>query len=146
MRNDVVITQPVPNDSILKGIINNTYVKGIVTTSWNARSGGLSKITFKGTEEQLSDLAQQAKDGGYEYSMAAGHIWTLEITVPYDVILDFATGESNPLFIWEMVNNPFEKDILELGDRYFNSNLSKGTVERIRGAYFCIFVIFICTS
>ena len=128
---NVVGTQPIPNNSILKGIINNGYVTGITTTSWNARYGGLSKIVFKGTQDQLRLLAAMAKDGGYEYNLVGGHIWTLDITFPFDVILEGDTGKSNPLFTWELVNNPFEKDILELGDRPFNNNLSSDTVKAI---------------
>jgi hypothetical protein len=125
-----LIDTPIPNNSIVHGIINNQYVRGVTTTSWNARSGGLSKITFKGTEDQLIILAQLAKDGGYEYSLTGGHIWTLEITFPFDVVLD-PFAEEDPLFTWEMINAPFEKDILELGDRPFTSNLSTDTVKAI---------------
>ena len=123
--------QPIPNDSILHGIINNGYITGISTSTWNARSGGNGKILFKGTDQQIEKLAQMAREGGYEYSITGGHIWSLEIIFPYDIILDASTGESDPLFTWEIINTAFEKDILELGDRKFNSNLSADTVAAI---------------
>jgi hypothetical protein len=128
---DNVGTQPIPNDSIMHGIINNEYVTGVTTVSWNARSGGISKIVFKGTEYQLTQLANMARNGGYEYDLSGGHIWTLNITFPFDIILDGDSGETNPLFTWELINTPFEKDILELGDRKFNNKMSADTVKAI---------------
>ena len=124
-------TTEIPNASVFRGIINNQYVKGVVSVSWNSRSGGTSKIVFKGPQEHIIPVAELAKQGGYEYSMNSGHIWTLEVTFPFDVVTEGDTGESIPLWTWELINTPFEKDILECGDRPFNLNLSIDTVRAI---------------
>ncbi len=120
-----------PNNSVLQGIIKNAEVEGITTSTWNTRSGGTSKTVFKGTQSQITSLAQAVQTDGWEYSITGGHIWTLEVTFPWDIITNANEGESNPLYTWELINQPFEKDIIELGDRPFNSNLSIPTIQQI---------------
>lgn len=64
----------VPNNSILQGIIKNAEVTGIVTSTWNPRSGGTSKVIVKGTQSQITSLAQECQAAGLEYNIAGGHI------------------------------------------------------------------------
>ena len=109
----------VPNNSIIQGAIKLGIVEGVTTSTWNPRSGGTSKSVFKGTQAQITSLAQDAKTYGWEYSIQGGHVWTLEITFPWDIIVDQTEGQSNPLFIWELVNTPFERDIFDLTERKF---------------------------
>ena len=127
---DDIVTSPIPFDSKFRGIINNQYVKGIATTSWNPRSGGLSKVVFRGNQETIVPVASMCKDAGYEYALTTGHVWVLEVTAPYDVVTD-PTAQDQPLAIWEVTNTPFEKDIFELGDRPFNADLNQATISQI---------------
>jgi hypothetical protein len=120
-----------PNNSKLQGIIKNAPVPGITTSTWNPRSGGSSKTTFKGTQDQITDLARTFKQNGYEYAVTGGHIWTLEVTYPWDIIVDNTEVESNPFYIWELVNLPFEKDIYDCNDRAFIAALPYTTKNRI---------------
>lgn len=121
----------VPNNSILQGTIRNNLVEGNTTSTWNARSGGTSKTVFKGTQAQITALAQDAKASGWEYNIVGGHIWTLEVTFPWDIIVDQTEAQSNPLYVWELVNTPFERDIMELTDRPFIAALSVQTKDTI---------------
>lgn len=120
-----------PNNSVLRGIIQNSTIPGITTSTWNPRSGGTSKTVFKGKQDQITDLAKQFKSQGIEYSVAGGHIWTLEVTYPWDLIVDNTEIESSPLVTWELVNLPFEKDMWECSDRYFIGLLSADTKNNI---------------
>ena len=82
--------------------------------------------------QQSSDDYDASQDGTQPcHSYAELAIREIAVGIPYDIILDASTGESDPLFTWEIINTAFEKDILELGDRKFNSNLSADTVAAI---------------
>lgn len=119
------------NNSTLQGLIKQGIVKGITTSTWNPRSGGTTKLIYKGTQEQVTAYAKEAQEDGYEYNITGGHIWTFELMVPWDLITNQVESQSNPLFIWELLNHPFEKDLLELNDRPFIGILSMKTKDKI---------------
>lgn len=120
-----------PNKTIVQGILKNSAVPGITTSAWNPRSGGTSKTVFKGSQEQIMDIARSFRSQGFEYNISGGATWTLEVTHPFDIVLDTDATDSLPLVNWELVNLPFEKDIWECKDRYFIGLLSVETKNRI---------------
>ena len=124
----------VENNSVLQGIIKNAIVDGITTSTWNPRTGGTSKTVFKGTQQQITDLANECQTTGFEYSIAGGHIWTIEVTYPVDVIINGINPpftEPDPIATWELSYQPFEKGILELADRAVVNVLSQNTKDQI---------------
>lgn len=121
----------VENNSLLQGRIKTALVGGITTSTWNPRTGGTSKTVFRGTQTQVTALAKDCQTAGYEYSISGGHIWTLEVTFPVDIIINSINSEPRPIVNWELSYQPFEKNILELGDRLFISNLSTKTKQHI---------------
>jgi hypothetical protein len=121
----------VPNNTTFQGIIKQAIVEGITTSTWNPRSGGTSKTIFEGNQAQVTDLAQQSQAAGYEYSIVGGATWKLEVTIPWDIIVNGTEGESDPLFVWEMVNTSYQRDILECTDRPFNYTLTQLSKDKI---------------
>jgi len=122
---------PVPNNTTLRGIIRNALVTGVTTSTWNPRTGGTSKSVFKGTQQQVTDMANDCQTAGFEYSISGGHIWTLEVTFPVDIIINDIEHEPAPIATWELSYQPFEKNLLELNDRKLIQNLSTLTKQNI---------------
>lgn len=120
-----------PNRTLLQGIINNALIQGIVTTTWNIKSGGQSKVIYKGTEDQVRGIASNAQQDGFEYTITGGHVWTIEITFPLDVIVNDWENEPYPVTAWEISNTSVEQNILELKDRYLIANLNATTKKSI---------------
>lgn len=121
----------VPNNSIIQGAMKLGIVDGVTTSTWNPRSGGTSKTIFYGTQAQVTALAQDAKTDGWEYNIQGGEIWTLEVIFPWDIVVDQNESQSNPLFVWEMVNTPFDRDIFDCTDQKFIAELSTFTKDQI---------------
>jgi hypothetical protein len=123
--------QEVQNSSVLQGIIKNALVTGVTTSTWNAQSGGTSRTVFKGTQEKITALAQEAKLSGLEYSISGGHIWTLEVSFPYDIIADQSERGSQPPWTWELINTQQTQDLWECNDRRFVTQLSTKQQEEV---------------
>ena len=120
-----------PNNTIAQGIINNAIVQGITTSKWNIRSGGDSQTIFKGTQDQIVAAAQSCQRLGYEYSIIGGHVWSITITFPVDIVVNSLNSEPTPLTIWELTFVPIKQNTLEASDRVFISRLSTATKHAI---------------
>jgi hypothetical protein len=121
----------VENNSAFRGIIRQAAVNGQTTSTWNPRTGGTSKTVLKGTQTKILEYATQCQTQGFEYSVMGGHVWTIEITFPVDVIVNGINSEPPPIATWELSYQPFEKNLLELNDRGLIQNLSTLSKQRI---------------
>lgn len=121
----------VPTKSILQGAINNGNILGNTSATWNPRSGGNSKLIVKGTQINVYTLAKECQELGYEYSITGGAIFTIEITIPVDVITNDLDAEPDPISFWELNYHQIDRSVLEMGDRKFISSLSSDTTKQI---------------
>lgn len=126
----------VPNNSILQGAINAAPIKGVTTSAWNIRTGGLSKTVYKGTQDQITQIALDCQSKGYEYTITGGHVWTLEITYPVDIIVNSLSSEPDPVPIWEVSVQKRLQGLFELRDRPFiaalNASLKASIEEQLK--------------
>jgi hypothetical protein len=113
-----------PNNSVFQGIIKNATVQGVTTSRWNVRSGGESQTVYKGTQAQVNDIAKSCQTLGYEYSIQGGHLWTITITFPVDIIINSIDNEPQPLTTWEYSQHPVKQNIFEAAERTFIGNLN----------------------
>ena len=120
-----------PNNSVFQGIVKNAVVRGITTSKWNVRSGGDSQTVFKGTQDQIVDVANSCQNLGYEYSIQGGHVWTITIMFPVDIIVNSLNQEPSPLTIWELNYHPVRQNLFEANDRLFVGKLSDKTKRNI---------------
>ena len=124
----------VPNNSVLQGVIKLAEVTGTVTSTWNPRSGGNSKIIVKGTQVQITSLAQECQAAGLEYNITGGHIWTIEIIYYIDIVTNQFDHEPAPISFWEMNYHQIDRSILELTDRPFIAALKSSSKIAIENA------------
>ena len=106
-----------PNKTKMQGVVQNALVQGTISTTWNIKSGGQSQIVYRGREDQVTAIAKNAQQDGFEYQIQGGHIWTITITFPLDVIVNSFSNEPNPIAAWELTSTPVEQNILEAKDR-----------------------------
>ena len=120
-----------PNRTLLQGVIRSALVQGNITSTWNIKSGGQSKIVYKGTEQQVVAIALNAQQDGFEYTISGGHIWTIEITFPIDVNVNSFNNEPNPVTSWEISNTSIQQNILEAKDTYLTGILGPNVKKSI---------------
>jgi hypothetical protein len=119
----------VPNNTTVQGILKNGEVEGITNSSWNPRTGGQSTSTFKGSQAQITALAVDCQAIGFEYKIMGGHVWTLEVTFPTDILVNDINNEPDPIPIWELEYQPITIGLYDVKDRPFLSSLN-GQIRR----------------
>ncbi len=118
---------PQPNDTVFHGLIALGTVNGQVTSTWNSKSGGQTKQVIKGNQNQVIAIALDCQSAGFEYSISGGHVWTIEITYPADVIVNSLLTDVDPITTWEFSYHPLETALFELNSRTLIKNLSQRT-------------------
>ncbi len=114
----------VPTNAILQGAIRNGIINGTVSATWNPRSGGNSKLIVTGQQGDIYAIARDCQLLGYEYNIASGAVFTMEIVFPLDIITNSVNSEPDPISFWEMNWHQIDKDVIELADRLFISKLT----------------------
>ncbi len=125
------MAQPIitpPNTTILQGALAISDQDTHYESSWNARTGGQTKIISKGSKEKILGTIKEAKNFGWEYSLIVGHVWQSEVIVPWDWLVD--GDEPPPGFVWENGFTPYEVDLFEV-QRPLISVLTTATKDKI---------------
>lgn len=120
-----------PSNTKIQGLLKAEAVKRQIISTFNPRTGGQTKETFEGTEDEIVALATQAQQLNLEYTVSSGHVWTLEVTYPYSIAVNGINQDPDPIPMWELGYYPYEKNVLECNDRPFIAKLSGDTKKKI---------------
>jgi len=120
-----------PNNTTFKGEVNIDSIKGITTSEWNPKTGGLSNTKFVGTQAEIISLANQCQTKGYEYKISGGAKWTIDVTYPVDIIVNSINAEPVPLTIWEFAYQQVDQNLYECKDRIIAGSLNSSDILAI---------------